>query len=69
VPPLGGDGNLSALGSKMEWGFSMILSAAADINVGHPVRRQGRRFDDYRNAFRNSGNFLRKRIKSRRSLA
>ena len=33
----------------------MILSAAADINVGHPARRQGRRFGDYRNAFRNSG--------------
>jgi hypothetical protein len=39
----------------MEWGFSMILSAAADINVGHPARMQGRRFGDYRNAFRNSG--------------
>src|SRR5664279_2764295 len=49
-------------------GLSMILSAAADINVGHPARRQGRRFGDYRNAFPNSGNFLRKRIKSRRSL-
>jgi hypothetical protein len=48
-------GNLSALGSKMEWGSSMIVSAAADINVGHPARRQGRRFDDYGNAFRNSG--------------
>jgi hypothetical protein len=46
----------------------MILSAAADINVGRPARRQGRRFGDYSNAFRNSGIFLRKRIISRRSL-
>src|ERR1035437_7175360 len=36
-------------------GLSMILSAAADINVSHPARMQGRRFGDYRNAFRNSG--------------
>jgi hypothetical protein len=53
--PLGGMGNLSVFGSNMEWGFSMILSAAAAINVDHLARRQGRRFDDYRNAFRNSG--------------